>query len=66
MQRLPRTGTLTPRQMVTTGAALLNVVRGRTQAMAPDQKSEPKDSPVQDRAHRGLDGVYVELGSTWQ
>jgi hypothetical protein len=66
MQRLPRTGTLTPRQMATTGAALLNVVRGRTQAMAPDRKSEPEDSPVQDRAHRGLDGVYVELGSTWQ
>lgn len=71
MQLLPPTGRLTPRQMATTGAALVKVVRDRSflfmATAGVDRKEEgAKVSLPRDRSHRGLDGVYVELGPTWQ
>lgn len=66
MRSLPPTGTLTAKQVEATGSALRPIVQDRPFPRPGPTGQEDDDGAVRYQSYYGLDGVYVELGSTWR
>jgi hypothetical protein len=69
MRRLPPAGLITADQLETVGVTLLDAVRTAllsSRAIAPAQDDEDTIGLPRRLQYTGLDGVYVELGPTWQ